>query len=546
MCDNSEINYNKRVSGMKNILFVVLPYLMERGKLPSSKLRSFKAFPYGLLSMATYARKHGINNDNIEVLDCNILTGEYYLDTLKKKISEINPDIVGLSMMFDNSYKHVKDITTTIKEYRKDTVIVMGGAATTPSYRDILYEQDDIDAICFSEGELPFTRLINSNNMKEGLENDDSWITRESLKAGKIPKKSVIKDLDEVIDIDYSFIDIADYPMKEAFSPFVGTRAEQKQFYVITSRGCPFKCAFCMRSTDNDRSMRYASVERVINHVRDLVDNYGMTVLTFYDDQLLFNKKRAKQLFKELAQFNIRIECPNGLSVAFIDDEMAYLMRKAGMDTIYLAIESGSPYVLNKIIDKPLTLDMVKQVVDRLRNNGFWIYGSFVIGFPGETDEHREETLKFIKEVGLDWSGFCHAVPYRGTKLYNICVDNGYIKKDIGIGEFDSSNYFIHTPEYAPEYITKKIYLMNLDANFVNNYRLRHGDYEIAAKAFKEVTRLYPNHAFAHYYLFKALEAAGREKELAKIAMERFREIAGQDNTWKEYAEHFKILEVSL
>jgi len=496
--------------------------------------------------MATYAKKHSKNNDNIQILDCNIPTGEYYLDTVKKKISEFNPDILGLSMMFDNSYKHVKDLTTVLKEYRKDVLIVMGGAATTPSYKEILKEQEDIDAVCFSEGELPFLRLIDSDDIKEVLENDESWITRGSLKAGRIPKKSVIKDLDDVIDIDYSFIDIADYPMREAFSPFVGTRTEQKQFYVITSRGCPFKCAFCMRSTDNDRSMRYASVDRIINHVRDLVDNFGMTILTFYDDQILFNKKRAKQLFKELAQFNIRIECPNGLSVAFIDDEMAYLMRKAGMDTIYLAIESGSSYVLNKIIDKPLTLDMVRQVVDRLRKNGFWIYGSFVIGFPGENDEHRDETLKFIKDVGLDWSGFCHAVPYRGTKLYSICVDNGYIRNDIGIGEFDSSNYFIRTPEYTPEYITKKIYSMNLDANFVNNYRMLHEDYDVAAKAFKEVIRLYSDHAFAHYYLAKALEAIGGKEEQAKISIMRFREIVDKDDKWKEFAERFNILGVSL
>ena len=463
-------------------MLIVLPYLMERGKSPSSKLRSFTAFPYGLLSMATYVKRHSSNIEYIEILDCNIQTGDYYLNTVRKKILDFNPDIVGLSMMFDNSYIHVKDLTTVIRENRKDVVIVIGGAATIPSYKAILEEMDDIDAVCFSEGELPFLRLIDSNNMKEFLKNDESWITRDSLKMGITPRKSLIKNLDEIIDIDYSFINITDYPMKEAFSPFVETKTNKRQFYMITSRGCPYKCAFCMRSTDNDRSMRYASVEGIISHVRDLVDNFGMTTLTFYDDQILYNKKRAKQLFKELAQFKIRIECPNGLSAAFIDDEMAYLMKTAGMDTIYLAIESGSPYVLEKIIDKPLTLDMINQVIDRLRKNGFWTYGSFVIGFPGETDEHRKETLNFIKKVGLDWSGFCHAVPYRGTKLYNMCIENGYISKDIGIGEFDSSNYFIHTPEYTPEYITRQIYLMNLDANFVNNYRMIHGDYEGSSK----------------------------------------------------------------
>ena len=531
---------------MRNILFVVLPYLMERGEVPSSKLRSFKAFPYGLLSMATYARKHGINKDNIEVLDCNILTGEYYLETLKKKITEINPDIVGLSMMFDNSYKHVKDITTAIKEYREDVVIVMGGAATTPSYKIILEEQEDIDAICFSEGELPFLELVNSDDMKEFLKNSESWITRDSITAGRLPKKSVIKNLDDVIDIDYTFIDIKNYSMRESFSPFVRTREQQKQFFVITSRGCPFKCAFCMRSIDEDKSMRYASVEKIIDHVKNLVDNYGMSILTFYDDQILFNKKRAKELFKELAQFNIRIECPNGLSVAFIDDEMAYLMRNAGMDTVYLAIESGSPYVLNELIHKPLRVGMVKPVVDILRKYEFWIQGYFVSGFPGETDDHRNETLNFIKEVGLDWSGFSLATPSRGSLLYKTCIENGYIKKDIGIAELDPNKYIIDTPEYTPEYVTEKTYLMNLDVNFVNNHRMKLGDYEIAAKAFREVIKSVPDHAFAYYYLAKASESLGNEVDQAKISMTRFCNIVKKDKTWRNYAEHFHIFEACL
>ena len=75
---------------------------------------------------------------------------------------------------------------------------------------------------------------------------------------------------------------------------------------------------------------------------------------------------------------------------------------------------------------------------------------------------------------------------------------------------------------------------------------MKHGDYELAAKAFKKVIRLYSDHAFAHYCLAKALEAIGGEDEQAKISMDRFSEIVDKDDKWKEYAEHFNIQGVSL
>ncbi len=230
----------------------------------------------------------------------------------------------------------------------------------------------------------------------------------------------------------------------------------------------------------------------------------------------------------------------NGLSVAFIDEEMAELMKNAGMHTVCLAIESGSPHVLYNIIKKPLRLHMVRPVVQSLRKFGFWIEGYFVSGMPGEKDEHREETVKFIKDVELDWAGFSLATPSRGSELYRICIEKGYIK-NMGIGELDTSKYILNTPEYTAEYVTRKTYLMNLDVNFVNNYRMKIGDYLVAAKSFRDVIKRYKNHAFAYYYLARAQEAMNEDPELIKFNKNKFNEIINGDNVWKEYAEYFNL-----
>jgi anaerobic magnesium-protoporphyrin IX monomethyl ester cyclase len=526
----------------RKVLLIVLPYLVGKVDAKASKMRSFAAFPYGLLSVATYLKMHSIRPVNIRIFDCNTYDGEDYVKTIQSILRDMRPDIVGFAMMFDNSYGYLKELSGIVKENNRQTVVVLGGAAASYSFGTIIREQKDIDGICYLEGEIPLCRLIESNDMHDFMDHNESWITRRTLGEGRQPVKSLVENLDEVIDIDYSLVDTSRYKMEEAFSPFVnGKRACKKQFFLVTSRGCPYKCVFCATSSFVGHKMRYASVNRVIEHVKHLVSNYGMNVLTIYDDQLLFNKKRAKEIFRQLAQFKIRIECPNGLSVAFIDDEMAALMRAAGLDTISLAIESGSKFVLNKIIHKPLRLSMVKPVVEILRKYGFFIQGFFVSGLPGETDEHRQETLNFIKDVELDWSGFSLATPLRGSELYRICNENGYIPKDLKIGEIEDKKYIIRMPGVDPEYVTMQTYLMNLDVNFVDNYRMRIGDYEVARNSFQDVIARYDNHAFAYYYLAKAQEAIGEQPEAVAENMKKFREIVANDKQWRSYAKYFGI-----
>lgn len=541
-----------------NILFIVLPHIVRTRDAKNPKTRSYKAFPYGVLSIASYLKNHTNKEVGIKIIDCNLYEYITSMETIKNNLSHFKPNIVALSMNYDNAYKHLEDISRTIKEYDKNTIVILGGSAASFSYEEILNEQRYIDGICYTEGEIPVTMLVNSfkdnnnnKNMLQFLESNESWITKKSLKNKTIPQKTFVTNLDEVIDLDYSLInDMNMYEMMEAFSPFIidnknnniNKRSNnKKQFFLVTSRGCPYKCIFCATSTTlYNNKIRYANVDKVIEHVRHLVSKYGMNILTIYDDQLLLNTKRAKELFKRLAEFNLRIECPNGLSVKFIDDELAQLMRNAGMDTIILAIESGSKYMLEHIIHKPLKLELVKPTIKILRKYNFFIEGFFVIGIPGEKEEHRKETINFIREIELDWAGFNLATPMRGSELYNICIKNGYIDKNLKINEIEDKKYIINAPPHLiPEDISKKTYLMNLEINFVNNYRMKMGDYEIAAKCFQDVINRTTNHAFAYYYLAKAQSHLNVNLSTILGNYAKFHDIISKDKTWKEYAEYF-------
>jgi len=289
--------------------------------------------------------------------------------------------------------------------------------------------------------------------------------------------------------------------------------------------------------------MRYASLEVIEEHVKYLADSYGMNVLTIYDDQLLLNHKRAKEFFRILAKYDLRVETPNGLTVAYIDEEMAALMKAAGMDTVQLAIESGTEYMLRNVIKKPLRLSKVEPVVNSLHKNGLFVQGFFVMGIPGEREQDRIDTAQFIKDVGLDWASFSLASPIRGTELYDTCVKNKYIPDNMKIGEYELGTYIIRAPGLSPETLPQISYQMNLDVNFVNNRRMRMGDYKVAARCFEDVIERYRDHAFAHYFLARAYQKIGGNEMKVNENFESYKSIIAKNGVWRSHADHFGLIE---
>lgn len=501
------------------------------------------AFPYGVLSIASYIQAKATSNPNIDILDLNLCAQEEIPEVVSQALEKNQPDIVAISMMFDSSYKHLNWISKQIKDHDNKITVVLGGSAATVSWNMILYEQEYVDALCYSEGEYPLCRLIEANNIPEMLANESVWVTRKSLAENRIPEPQYVNNLNEVINLNYELVDIKFYSMKEAFSPFSSVKEslDVRQFYLVTSRGCPFKCVFCSGPSLHGKNIRYADVNTLIDHVRYLVEKYGLNILTIYDDQILFNRPRAKEFFRRLAEFKIRVETPNGLSVAFIDEEMAVLMKGAGIDTVPLAIESGSSRMLNEVIHKPLRLEQVKPVVELLHNNNIFVQGYFVVGIPGEQEEDRAETVRFIKDVGLDWGGFNLATPLRGSELYKICKENGYIDGNFKIGDLGMHDYVINAPGLDPDDIKRKRYLMNLDVNFVNNHRMKIGDYKVATLCFEDVIARYENHAFAYYYLSKAVYALHKDTQRVEKLMSKIDDIIEKEAVWKEYFDYFQI-----
>lgn len=526
----------------RSVLLVVLPYRLGDATTDTSKkaVRSFLAFPYGVLTLASYAQRYAQRLGQVEVLDLNLPSAETPDAILSRKLAAMRPDLVGFSMSYDVSYQWLRALTEAVKAHDPKVCVVAGGPAITTAYAEILEDCAHLDACCYSEGEVALKNLIEADDLSAALA-QDPWVTKEKLGSRK-PTQPVYDDLDKIVDVDYALVDIGAYSMKEAFSPFTRFVESTKQFFIVTSRGCPFKCVFCAEPSFHGANMRYASVDRVVDHVARLKDQYGLGVLTIYDDQILMNRARAKELFRKLAPLNIRVEMPNGVTLSYIDEEMAVLMKAAGVDTIFLAIEHGSKRVLKDIIKKPIAYNRIKPTIQLLQNAGIFACTFLVIGLPGETRAEREETRDAVYDWGVDWAFFNYATPLRGSELFRMCKENGWIEeKYLPIGAIDMTDYVIRAPGMDAAEIKQTVFEMNLDLNFINNSNIRRRNLNTAYRSFLEVVGRHPGQPFAHYFLAQCMAEMGAGQAKIDKHVQAYRDIVAGSDTWRAAAEKFGL-----
>lgn len=533
---------NTVVKKAMNSILLIMPPVNPKGDAIGKNLAYYKELPYGLLVLAAYLRAYAKKDIEIEILDLNVIEENLINNSINAAMEKFRPDVIGISGLFNTMFKWVNEISAYIKNLDKEVLLLIGGNIATNCYEQLFKYNEHVDAVCYAEGEAPLLALINSADYREELANNNSWITREKLAGNFVPVPTFIENLDEIPPVDFSMVDLGKYDSRcRNNNPKSYDEEKALRLPFVTTRGCPYNCVFCAASSLSGKKVRFMSAERVVADVKSAIDNFGMTKLVINDDQVLIDKRRIKKILDEIADFNLVLEFPSGLNAKFIDEDVAVRLKRAGLDVANLAVESGSPRVLKEIIDKPMKMADVYAAVAALRKHGLLVHGFFIFGFPGETEEDRVATVDLIKNVGFDWSNIYVAAPLRGSRLYELCVEQGYIEEDKDIIDANIYASSIRSENIDPDYITKYVYRVNLDVNFVNNYRMKIKDFESAQGYFRNVVNNHPGHAFAHYYLACAYAYSGKHSKCARKHYNQFKEIVETDSFWAEHAQYFNV-----
>lgn len=535
------------IQNKPKFLFLIPPYLNETEFSNEHKHAVLPAFtiPYGVLSMITYLDFNLNSKWEFDVLDLNLVLQNcldkkeqnffgYYTEALSAKIHNQNVHIAGISALFNSSFDYVKKLAALVKKISPDVYVIVGGGVASAAYKEILTTCRYVDAVCKGEGELPLKNVLSDANYLDALEKDISFINRNKLDLGFIPESNFIVNLDEIPPLQFQRVNLKRYNSRSIDKNFANN-VEKQEMSIHTSRGCPFKCVFCSNPSLHGYTVRFMSPERVRSDTLRMKKDFGMNVLLVEDDHFFANKNRAKKILKELADLKINVEFPNGMAVYAIDDEIAFLLKNAGVTAVALGVESGSEYVLKNLMKKPVKTKMIKPAVNSLRAVGIRVHAFIVVGIPGELDCHREETKKMLLDSGFDWVHIYCATPIYGSELFNICIEKGYISTDSKASSYINTKSLIRAEGVDPEKIMQWVYDTQLKINFCENYNLKNSYTDRARHYLENVVKKYPQHAVGHYYMGKLLMDIG-DKVAAQKEINTAKRIFNVDHEWREIA----------
>lgn len=434
-------------------------------------------------------------------------------EALVGAIRNAKPDVVGVSCLFAAMQQDAVHVARLAKQAGVP-VCVMGGAHAGAAAEDIIrLHSDCVDYVIIGEAERSFPELLNAIENTSGFERVDGLVYKSTDGILRVnPKSTYIHDLDSVPFPSRKALNINNYLSRnQAHSVYRRSPFTQ----MITSRGCPCKCTFCALGNHWGAKQRMRGVKNVLDEIEYLVKELGIREIHFEDDNLTGDKERACAIFDGIIERGLDItwNVPSGMAVYSLDESVLEKMAQSGCYSVSLAIESGNQQVLSKLMRKPVNLKKVPPLVQAIRRQGMDARGFFILGYPGETKETIKQTVDFAGGLELDWAYFFIASPLPHTKMWDMCVNNGYINPE----DFDPLRSFhrsiIRTDEFDPEYLAEVREEAIVRVNFENNPNLRKYDINKAIEAFEDVVHKYPHFDFANYYLGEAYEKAGRKED---------------------------------
>ncbi|OGF49458.1 MAG: hypothetical protein A2231_12260 [Candidatus Firestonebacteria bacterium RIFOXYA2_FULL_40_8] len=421
--------------------------------------------PLGLLYVAAALEKeHDVSVIDATLEDWRNLRkagDKYYMglnfNRLKERILELNPDIVGISIPFSVNFESAAGVAAAVKAADKNILVIAGGVHPTVKPKETL-ECKNIDIIVLGEGEITLPELL--KEVKKGKSGNYGKVKGIGYKtAGKTvltPERKSFEELDELPCPARHLVDMEEY--FNALSERKGARDMYTYSYravsIMTSRGCPFGCNFCSIHLTMGRRFRARTPENIIAEIKEVITKYKVKHINFEDDNITFDRKRAKELFDLMIEnkFDITWSAPNGIRADTLDEELVIKMKASGCKRVFVAPESGVQRVVDKIIGKKMDLKKIEEAVILLKKHDIIVDGSFVIGFPGETKNDIKNTVKFalkLKKLGMSAAGFHIATPYYGTKLYEEAEKNGFLREDLQNGMFSTTESLIETKDWS-------------------------------------------------------------------------------------------------
>ncbi|UCC95525.1 MAG: B12-binding domain-containing radical SAM protein [Candidatus Omnitrophota bacterium] len=425
------------------------------------KERSSFNFPWGIAYLSSYIKAVGCN---VQFLDGQVL--QLPKEELAACLDRYDADIIGISA-FSTQYNAVRYLSKYIKE-KRDIPVVVGGPLATYQPRLVL-ETTNVDICVIGEGEFAVVELLNNyDNLEKvagvAFKKDANIVVTQ-------PQKNLV-NLDELLEPDFDIFDMEKYLSQH--NAYARKELVGKSIMFITSRGCPYNCNFCSKSSRYYRSL---SPKQIFKMLKSLKDRFGINEVSFGDELFLISKKKFQEIAPKLETLNIRWGAQARINL--MDKEFLAMIKRAGCIGIGYGIESGSQKILNNM-NKQITVEQIETVMNQTKRLKIPVKVQLIFGYPGEDETTIQDTIDLFRRIDHPGRRFNVIVPLPGSSLYSYCIREGLIKnepeylcaieKSFGIGKVHVN--FTQWPDdeiYPRKYAAEEA----MKNNYRNNSRLR-------------------------------------------------------------------------
>ena len=355
--------------------------------------------PLGLAYLAAALEQAGVQ---VKILDYVVYP--YRRHALESVLKEFKPQVAGataVSMTVD----HAGQVLSDIKAINPEILTVMGGPHVTFCAQETLEAFSELDAVVIGEGEETLVELLGAVERACHFDSVGGIAYRAGSKIMTTAKRNWIKDLDAL-----------PFPARHLL-PLGRYRTLGMPISITTSRGCPFKCIFCVGRKMVGTKVRYHSADRVANELAYLAD-LKFHQINIADDLFTASQNHCLTVCEEILQRNLKINWTSFARVDTISVKLLSRMKAAGCTAVSFGIESANPTIL-KTIKKGITVEQIRNAIRICRRVGISPYASFILGLPGETPQTIKETKAFaanLQQEGLAY-GFHILAPFPGTEV---------------------------------------------------------------------------------------------------------------------------------
>jgi anaerobic magnesium-protoporphyrin IX monomethyl ester cyclase len=369
--------------------------------------------PYSLIQMASLLR----DNHTVTIIDANL--DDLLLHELSTKIENIDPEAV-IFRFSPTTFENDMKIAGIVKSINND-ITVIGLCWTLRTFaEEILSHNIEIDVYVVDDYEIVIPKLVDAISTNIDLRNISGIVFRSN--------NEVLKTQPETEEVDYDCLPIPSYDLLPSLNDYyINTKHGSPFTIMYTSKGCPYKCIYC---TVRNTVWKGKSADIILREIRYLLENYHIKTISFFDETFTFDRQRVVDLCNKMVNERLKITWYCNTRVNKVDEELLRLMKQAGCKGMSFGIESGSQTILNNA-KKGTTVKQAEDAIRMAKKAGIKTYISCMFGLPGETWETVHETIDFVKRTLPNGAQFNVTVPYPGTELNEMAINQGFIPRDL-------------------------------------------------------------------------------------------------------------------